>query len=332
MNRHAPGRIDAIEHLKGLAILLVVAAHLVKHQTLDSAPWYELFKHKVYLFHMPLFMFASGYVYFHRGAHRIPLAGLAQYAGRRADRLLVPFFALALLALAGKLLLAQVVYVDEAPPTLAQALASAFMHTEASPVQTIWYLFVLCVFCLVTPLLYRVAGRRLLLLAVFAACLYPLAPPDVLFADRLTAFFIFFVAGGVARSRQFLARLPGPRCSALLGAAFALSLALPLQRDAGLLACGLAAALAVPALLQWAPRTVLAGLHFCGRHSMAIYLFNVIAIGAAKALFLHLVDYDAALFIPLLLVTFCAGLAGPLLVEWAAGRSPRTAFLYRYIR
>lgn len=43
--------------------------------------WYDQFKFKIYLFHMPLLMFASGYVYFHTGAHERPLSKLSGYGG-----------------------------------------------------------------------------------------------------------------------------------------------------------------------------------------------------------------------------------------------------------
>lgn len=325
------GRIDAIEHIKGVAIILVVAAHLVKHRTLDAAGWYELFKYKVYLFHMPLFMFASGYVYFHTAAHLHSLARLPAYAARRADRLLVPFAALGILTLAGKWLLAGAAYVDEAPASLLQAFASLVVGTEESPVLTIWYLFVLFVFCLATPLLFRLASGRLWMLALFAAFLYAVPVPDVLFANRIAEFYLFFVAGGVAQSLRLLERRPGPGLSLALGTAFALLLAQPLGRDWGLVLCGLGASLAIPALLAHAPRPVLGALHYCGRHSMSIYLFNVIAIGVAKALFLRMFTYDATLFLPLLAVTFCAGVGVPLLLEWMSGLSARTALVHRYI-
>lgn len=325
-------RIDAIEQLKGVAIILVVAAHLVKHGTLFAADWYEIFKYKIYLFHMPLFMFASGYVFFHTGAHRTPPARLPAYGARRADRLLVPFLALGLITLAGKLALSGIAYVDEAPSTLPLALADAVSHTESSPVLTIWYLFVLFVFCLATPVLYRLAGGRMVLLALLAACLYPLPTPDFLFANRITGFYIFFVAGGLAQSWRLLEHprhpLPGLFCIAV----FALMLMLPLRRDVGLVLCGLTSCLAIPVLLTWMPVSLRAAMQFCGRHCMSIYLFNVIAIGVAKAAFLRLFTYDAALFVPLLCVTFAAGIGLPLLLKWASGLTPRTALIHRYIR
>ncbi|HEY8607979.1 MAG TPA: acyltransferase [Noviherbaspirillum sp.] len=329
--RAGAGRIERVEQVKGLAILLVVAAHLVKHQSLASPDWYELFKFKVYLFHMPLFMFVSGYVFFHSGAHLTPPARLAAYVLRRADRLLVPFLALGVLTVCGKLLLAQRVHVDDVPPTLLQALLSLLTHTERSPALTVWYLFVLFVFCSATPLLYRLAGQRLGPMILLAACLYPLAPPDMLFANRVTAFYIFFVAGGVAHSLQAMERRVGPGASVLFGVAFLSLLAAPLDRPAGLLLCGLASALAVPAALQWLPVRLQVLLGSCGRQSMAIYLFNVIAIGIAKAAFLQAFAYRADLFIPLLIVTFCAGLGGPLLIKRLSGLSPRTALFHRYI-
>ncbi|SNS14544.1 Fucose 4-O-acetylase [Noviherbaspirillum humi] len=322
--------LDAAQQLKGLGIMLVVAAHLVKYQTLGEPLWYSVFKFKVYLFHMPLLMFVSGYLFFHTGAHENQGKDLRHYLRRRANRLLVPFFAIAFISLAAKLLLRSRLYVDEAPAGWKEALLSLLVNTEQSPVQTVWFLLALFVFCCVTPALYRRLENNRLLLLVFAACLYPLPVPDIAFANRLTGFYLFFAAGAVAQSWRYL-ELPSARHALPLMLLFLTLLALPFNRLVGLPVCGLLACLALPRLLPLLGAMALRLLAFCGRHSMAIYLLNVMAVGVAKAAFLRVAAYQPWQFVPLLLVTFTAGLFGPVLVKWLLGLSPRTCILHRYL-
>jgi fucose 4-O-acetylase-like acetyltransferase len=326
-----PLRLDIIEHIKGAAILLVVAAHLVKYQTLDAPSWYELFKFKVYLFHMPLFMFASGYVYFHMRAHEKALHDFRAYAVRRADRLLLPFLAVGLAAVLGKLAFARFAYVDEAPPTLAAGLLSLVLHTENSPALTIWYLFVLFVFSLVTPWLLHLLRQNRILLALLAAALYLVELPDILFANRVTQFYLFFVAGGVAQSWHLLERRPKWPFAAAAALLFAILVALPLERPLGLVLCGMAACAAVPALLHHAGVATRRVLQTLGRNAMTIYLFNVFAIGLAKVVFLKLVPYDRSTFPLLLLVTFASGVLVPILIRRSSALLPPGAPLRRYL-
>ena len=52
-------RIISLDIAKAICIILVVVGHYVP----DNSPeWYKLMHDVIYTFHMPLFMFASGYI------------------------------------------------------------------------------------------------------------------------------------------------------------------------------------------------------------------------------------------------------------------------------
>ncbi|MDR1820051.1 MAG: acyltransferase family protein [Methanobrevibacter sp.] len=53
-------RINRFDNLKGLAIVLVVMGHLV--ELFAGLSYYSVFKHMIYIFHMPVFFFVSGYL------------------------------------------------------------------------------------------------------------------------------------------------------------------------------------------------------------------------------------------------------------------------------
>lgn len=57
------GRISYIDALRGFAIVLVVLGHAIQYSVVnfDDQPIFRL----IYAFHMPLFMFISGFVYHH---------------------------------------------------------------------------------------------------------------------------------------------------------------------------------------------------------------------------------------------------------------------------
>ena len=136
-------RLD-LDRAKGLAILLVVFGHIVARQQPEGLTWYEPLRFAVYRFHMPLFFYLSGTVALLSGVLGTPPARWGGLLERRAVRLLLPFFAVGLLILLGKLGAGQVTAtVDNAPEGLGAGLRHLFWDTAASPATSIWYLLVL---------------------------------------------------------------------------------------------------------------------------------------------------------------------------------------------
>lgn len=315
-------RIALIEAVKGLGIILVVAAHLVKFGTPGVPDWYTIFKFKVYLFHMPLLMLMSGYVFRYANHHLRGLTNFFGFAGRRADRLLVPFLLIGVITIVGKWFAAMWFSIDEAPSSLVSGLTSIFIHTESSPVLTIWYLFVLFVYCLVTPALFVVFRRSWTWLGLFALALYFVRLDDILYANRIVQYYVFFIAGCIAADREFLQRFSGSRLRFAAMAGFTLLLMLPWNRDYGLLACGLVSCLAVPAFIDVLPEPASTFLGYFGRLSMTIYLFNVIFIGMAKVAYQMLIPPSYQFFGLLLIMTFVSGLFGPILLKKTVGLVP----------
>lgn len=78
-------RDNFIDSLKGYAILLVVVGHAIQYVSITNADNIFLFR-LIYSFHMPLFMFISGYMAF------TTFDGSAVKLNKKFTRLLVPFF------------------------------------------------------------------------------------------------------------------------------------------------------------------------------------------------------------------------------------------------
>jgi fucose 4-O-acetylase-like acetyltransferase len=320
------GRMSDIDRAKGLAILLVVFGHLVARQGPAGVGWYEPLRILVYLFHMPFFMYLSGYVAFRSGAVRAPLTAWPRLARRRAERLLLPFLLFGLLILAGKLAAARLVPVDNLPPDAWHGLRALVWDTGASPATSVWYLGVLFVYSLAIPLLVR-SGR---FLWVIALALFVLPAPPILYADRICAYFVFFVAGGMAADagERWLDGID--RWRWLSVASFAALLAavaagaFPIDFSAGtrsgaykalMLAASLLAIPAIHGLVRAAPLAGSRMLLWLGGASFAIYLLNTICIGVAKGALLRLVSWDGANFLPFAAALMIAGTLGPVLIR-----------------
>lgn len=87
-------RLLYIDQLKGVAIFLVVFGHSIQNNTLESGNQ-SLFVW-LYSFHMPLFMFISGYIAF-KTTRINSVADYGVFVKKRAISLLIPYFAWPLL-------------------------------------------------------------------------------------------------------------------------------------------------------------------------------------------------------------------------------------------
>jgi len=87
-------RLIYIDQLRGIAILLVVMGHFLQYNTVEATD-NKLFS-GIYSFHMPLFMFISGYVAFKTTKISI-FDNYYAFLTKKATSLLLPFFAWPLL-------------------------------------------------------------------------------------------------------------------------------------------------------------------------------------------------------------------------------------------
>ena len=284
-------RLD-LDRAKGIAILLVVFGHIVARQQPEGLTWYEPLRFAVYRFHMPLFFYLSGTVAMLSGVLATPPGGWGSLLEKRAVRLLLPFFAVGLLILLGKLGAGQVTAtVDNAPPGLGAGLRQLFWDTAASPATSIWYLLVLFLATLVAVPAMRLGLGSTVLVAV-GLVLQFLPVPAVLYLDRFASHFLFFAAGIWVAQRQdrllpAFAHWLGPWCALFL-ASLALAGAGIIPERWSMLVCGLLALPALHGLVRAAPLNRLRWPLWFGRYSMVIYLFNTIAIGLAKAVLVAL--------------------------------------------
>ena len=106
---------------KTIGIILVVIGH---YNPADAPEWYHLANRFIYAFHMPLFMFASGYIYAMTGNSQNKGGG--NFILKKFKRLMIPYFSTSVVIISIKLLTQQGMSVEN-PVTAAcpkQAISS----------------------------------------------------------------------------------------------------------------------------------------------------------------------------------------------------------------
>lgn len=322
------GRLDDVDRMKGMVILLVALGHVVAREPPAGHAWWDTLRAAIYAFHMPAFLYLGGLVMAHTGGLRVgPGEAYRNYLGRRAVRLLVPFFALGLLVVAGKLALAPFLHVDNAPGDAGEALLGLLWDTSRSPSLTVWYVFVAFVYVAALPPLVRLSGGSIAPAVGLAVLLFALPVPPVAYLDRVAGYAVFFAAGLIAGRLlpAWLRLVDRHRTAAwiLFGASLGLVL-LPVTADLRLLVVGL---LSMPALHALARLPAVARQRpwaWLGRYAFAIYLLNTITIGFTKAILLEVFGtWDGAYFLIFAPTLFAAGLLGPVAVKLLVLRRSR---------
>lgn len=328
-----PRFLADVERAKGFAIILVVLGHVVAREPPADNEWYVLMKSAIYTFHMPFFMYLGGLIFYHVGDALSPRPTYWSYLVRRAERLLIPFLALGLLILFGKLAVETFVHVDNRPPDIRSGLASLFWTTAQSPATSVWYVFVLFVYCGITPVLLKLSHGRLWPVLVIAAALHLLNVPEIAYLDRIANFFVYFIIGcAVGRYHTEAMKLVETTLP-VSAAVFFVTLVLATKEIQPALTgaiCALSALAFLHGLMRtdWASRAD--ALLWFGKYSFAIYLFNTLAIGLTKGLMLKVMPWDGVNFLAFFPVLLLAGLCVPVLLkQMALDRVPLLARLVR---
>jgi peptidoglycan/LPS O-acetylase OafA/YrhL len=319
------GRLAEIERGKGLAILLVVFGHLVARRDPADVTWYAPLRVLVYLFHMPFFFYLSGYAAWCGGLLRVTPGTWAGFVRLRARRLLVPGAALGLGVLAAKLALGAAIAPDNPPAGLWAGLSGLAWDTGHSPETSVWYLAVLFALSAGVPALVWAVGIRGA--AAVAAAIYVLPLPPLAYLDRLGTYALYFMCGLLAAraGEAWLAWID--RWRARLGLAFAALLLAAWEGWLGdlgvdgfphkwfLLGFGLLSMPVLHGAVRAAPLARSAALARLGADCFAIYLFNTVAIGAAKAALGTVTTWDGPRFLPFACALMAAGVLGPMALK-----------------
>lgn len=311
-------RLEYLDRAKALAILLVVFGHLAR-QAPVGAEWYDAAKAVVYMFHMPLFMFLSGYVFWYSQSVDRAIGDFRGFAASRTWRLLVPFVVMAVIIIAGKLFVAHFTGIDRAPESVNSALYNVFFETEKSPVVFIWYIFCLFVYSLATPLLFKLLHGKMKLLLLLSAFVYFIPAPSDFYMNRLVAYYLFFVLGMFVSSNKLCEEVL-ERYSIVLGvcAVFAIYIFMTVYDAPKLIERGVVGLLIIWPILRFSKTSKVISsklLIAVGRYSFAIYLFNTIAIGISKLIVLRLSLWSGSLFPLAATILLFSGVALPILAK-----------------
>jgi uncharacterized membrane protein YcfT len=320
----AKSRIDWVDYAKGICIVLVVMMHstLGVEKAAGAASWLNGFIEWARPFRMPDFFMISG----------LFLASRIDRPWREyLDSKVLHFAYFYLLWMTIQFALkAWPIYQADGVAGLASGYGMGFIE----PYGTLWFIYLLPIFFVVTKL-----ARHMPPLLIFAvAALLEIAPIETgwMLIDEFAARFVYFYAGFWLAQHifAFAAKVDATKTLAILSGLVLWAFFNGFMVAHGFshmpvvsLGLGFIGACAVVATGVLLSKFRLAdGLRYCGQNSIVIYLAFFLFMAATRSVMLKFAGgFDLGI---IALLTTAAGVIGPILLFWAT-RKTALSYLFR---
>ncbi len=305
-------RLKFLDTAKGIAIILVVLGHFLPE---GSPHWYVVMRQVIYSFHMPLFLFISGFVYIYSRKD----ISYGAFLLSKVRRIVVPYIAVSLLFVFMKLL-PQLLGVYVKNPVTLLSFLKIFYIPEAA--ESLWYLWALWWFYIFTPLLntkvLRIAGLALAVGLYYA----PFEATEIFALDKVKQMYMYFLVGAVVAdwrdSLIVLKRIPSSVVYLLFAALVVLWLCGGVRLGLPLAFSGTAACLRFASDLKVImDEGRLGWLETTSVSSYEIYLLHPAFIAVVMAI-LHAVSLPLStevVFVPVAAATTYFAVAGPVVLR-----------------
>ncbi len=318
-------RLVDVDHVKAIAIILVVYGHVVAREGPKGISWYMPSKEVLYLFHMPLFMFVTGLVF---GYTYRPFSSVNEYFAfvtKRVGRIFPAYLILAGLIFLGKVLATRVMHVDNAPANLSD-IVLVITRPYDSASAFLWYVYVLAMYVVAVPLLMRLFKGNVLGVVAVGAGLYFVPRTNAFGIGQFCEFLVFFATGiwtvsVLPQLRALSTKYFPVWCIAfagLLASAGWLAATHALTTQIGLYGMLLVGFCSIPFFFGLAHK--IKGQNFSeldtvAKYTFTIYLFNTLAIGLIKGLGTKFFNWNGSHFYLYLPLLWICGVVLPILLH-----------------
>lgn len=199
-------RLLQFDIAKAICIVLVAIGHYVP----EGAPlWYDNIHDWIYMFHMPVFMFASGYIYLAFKKDE----PYGTFLTKKVKRLMVPYLVVSVLIVTIKLLSQRGMYVQN-PVTPASYLRIFYMPEAGYFLWFVWALFTM--FCIVPLLKTKTARFVVFGVALLLHYWQPIEYTQILGLNETVKMFVWFMFGCICVDyKNVLDAIDKPRLTAM---------------------------------------------------------------------------------------------------------------------
>lgn len=307
---------DFITIAKGFAIICVVLGHFTPSYMPE---FYFHLKEFVYLFHMPLFMMAAGFLFQMSYVNNGNNIAILPFLKKKFKRLMVPYFFLSFSIAALNFCLQQ--FIPVKVPVNVSYLCRLFYENVGGSAMFLWFLYTLFIIFVLTIFLIRLPKGRLWIL-VLACCLTFIPLPSVFFLDSVGTYYLFFIIGSFLYTL-----LPGFLLRTRLVVLVSLVSIIPycikgietisyitiLEKTL----CGIGACVLILYISRFLSRRSMRGTHLLkitGKNSSYIYLLHMMGVYPVRLIYEKLGYFTCLSYGMALIIAIIAGCLIPVLI------------------
>ena len=319
-------RIVSLDIAKAICIVLVVVGHYMP----DDVPlWYDKTHCFIYSFHMPLFMFASGFIYMTTRKD----VGYWAFLWKKVKRLMVPYFVTSIIIISLKLLMESRAYVEN--PVTPMSYARIFCLPEAG--YFLWFIWALWWMFVIAPLFKSPALRWGLLAIGIVLAYVPFRTTELFCIAQFKHMLVYFALGIVMAEHRQVIWQYARKCMPAIYVLFCGTEALLLTNSYGggylgriVSFLGIASIIGVSEMIAKSRCDKVVGwLIGLSASSYIIYLFHTTFEGFVKSIVHKLNMSGDQWFVLEALCVIAAGVIGPVLLHrWVLSRFKITRLLF----
>ena len=180
-------RLVNFDIAKAICIILVVIGHYIP----DNAPeWYVMNREFIYSFHMPLFMFASGFIYIAFKKEE----SYGHFLTKKVKRLMIPYLVTSVLIVTIKLLTEGSAYVEN--PVTVLSYIKVLYSPEAG--YFLWFIWALWWMFVIVPILKTKRSRLIGFVIALVLHYSPITFTQIFCLEQMRQMMVFFMLGVVA--------------------------------------------------------------------------------------------------------------------------------------
>ncbi|WP_353779879.1 acyltransferase family protein [Winogradskyella sp. 3972H.M.0a.05] len=299
-------RLIDIDIAVGITIILVVYGHL--QFTEDMTSMYLVSRDIVYKFHMPLFMFLSGFLMSYTYKPLISSEDYKRFIKKKAIKFLPPYilFSIIFIVLEG-------VLNRSTREGILQDFIDMLLYPSKSPAGFLWYIYVLFQFYIILPLLMKLANNKIHILLLIAIGLQFFKEVELFNINLFSFYFLFVVLGIIATKYldQYYKLIS--RFGILFVVLFVTAIVFSFYYGINKLSLGLLSIPTMGFMSIMIEKTRLKDhLGKIGRHSFYIYLMNTLVMGALYVVFTKYLKFELSPF--LLVIFLISGVYLPMII------------------
>lgn len=193
--------------LQGWSMLLVVVGHVVLTDDMfdENYPLSSYLYCLIYSFHMPLFIFISGWLLNYTCIKKNkPYIKMIK---SKTKRLLIPFYTFTIITIVIKILLSSFIK----RPIDSEELINTFIFYSSNPLKALWFIIVLFIMLLGYPIYIWMIKSKLreIMMLLIAICLFFYFPDNIhiFFFNKFKYLYFFFLAGIIVSNHQIIERM-----------------------------------------------------------------------------------------------------------------------------